>query len=97
MQNENAHKPTSSRRYVYHELQPDLPLIEILDDKRLLIENHRGIICYGSDQIIVKVKKGSILVYGEQLRLSNMNKGKLVIMGKICGVQMMKGCSADGA
>ena len=59
MQNENAHKPISGRRYVYHELQPDLPLIEILDDKRLLIENHRGITCYGSDQIIVKVKKGS--------------------------------------
>ena len=40
----------------YIELRPDTPLVEICDNKRVLIENHRGVICYGVKEIIVKVK-----------------------------------------
>ena len=75
----------------YLELRPDMPLVEICDNKRVLIENHRGIICYGVNEISVKVKKGSISVLGNHLCLDRMNKTKLVICGDIQSVSVQKG------
>lgn len=73
------------------ELRPDTPLVEICDNKRVLIENHRGVICYGVKEIIVKVKNGSISVFGNHLSLARMNKTKLVICGEIHSVCVQKG------
>ena len=75
----------------YLELRQDTPLVEICDNKRVLIENHRGIVCYGVNEIIVRVKKGCISVLGSHLCLARMNKTKLVICGDIHSVCVQKG------
>jgi sporulation protein YqfC len=72
-------------------LNPDTFLIEICDNRRVLIENHRGITCYGSNEIVIKVKQGSICVCGDHLYLSKMNKTKLVVSGRITAIQIQKG------
>lgn len=75
----------------YLDLNPETFLVEICDNRRVLIENHRGITCYGTNEIAVKVKKGSIAVCGDHLCLTRMNKTKLVISGRITSIQIQKG------
>lgn len=67
---------------------PGLPLIEICGKNRMLIENHQGIVGYGSREIQIKVRYGRIVVCGENLKLKNMSKEKLVITGEICAVSL---------
>lgn len=65
-----------------------MPIVEICGNERVLIENHRGIIAYGYNEIRIKSRIGCICVCGSQLRLSRMSNTKLVITGKICNVTL---------
>lgn len=67
---------------------PGVSLIEICGQNRILIENHRGIIAYEVRQIQIKVSFGCIVVCGQNLKLRNMSKEKLVITGKICCINL---------
>lgn len=70
------------------DLVPGLPIIEICDKERVLIENHRGIIKYGDNDVCVKVRYGCVCVNGSQLKLNRMSKNKLVITGRIHGIAL---------
>lgn len=65
------------------ETLPGQSVIEILGDKRVLIENHLGVMEYSREHISVKVKFGILNVCGCCLELSHMNKEVLIISGKI--------------
>ena len=62
---------------------PGLPLIEVAGDRRVLIENHRGVVAYAMEQICVKVSYGTVCVCGWDLELARMTKGQLIISGRI--------------
>ena len=70
---------------------PGRPLVEIVDNTRVLIENHNGVNEYGQNLIRIKVKFGSICVCGCHLELARMNKGQLIISGNIESVQLCRG------
>ena len=70
---------------------PSRPLVEILDQSRVLIENHKGVTEYGRTFIRVKVKFGSLCVCGIGLELAKMTKGQLVITGQIESIQLCRG------
>lgn len=70
---------------------PGRPLVEILDQCRVLIENHKGVTEYGQSFIRVKVKFGSVCVCGSRLELAKMTKGQLVIAGNIDSIQLCRG------
>lgn len=74
------------------EPSPLLPLVEIAGDRRVLIENHRGVVEYGSETIRVVVKFGQIRVTGCGLELLRMTSGQLIIAGRIDAVQLIRGC-----
>ena len=65
---------------------PGLPVLELLDDSRLLIENHRGVIAYGERLICVKLKYGAVSIKGNNLSLSYMSRCQLTITGQIEGI-----------
>lgn len=71
---------------------PMEPLVEVAGDRRVIIENHRGVIQYGCTLIRVKVKFGCVSISGTELRLSRMTKGQLVISGWIDSVELCRGC-----
>lgn len=73
------------------EALPKQPIVELLGDGRVLIENHRGVIQYGSDQIRTRVSFGTVCVVGSNLRLRLMTGEKLVILGRIDGVEIQRG------
>ena len=68
---------------------PGLPLVELIGDHRVLIENHCGISAYGCSDICIKVKYGYIHVCGERLNLALMSKERLIICGKIASIQLI--------
>ena len=72
------------------EPNPGQPLVEIAGDKRVLIENHRGVIQYGREKICVQVRYGQIAVCGCGLELARMTREQLVICGNIEGVTLIR-------
>lgn len=73
------------------ELPPGLPLVELIGERRVLIENHRGVIAYGCNEICVKVQYGLLTVKGCELMLAKMTKDQLVITGKIDCISVFRG------
>ena len=63
-------------------------LVEIYGQERVLIENHRGIVCYEEHEIHVEVDFGVVIISGDKLSLRNMSKSRLIITGKICTVNL---------
>ena len=70
------------------ELIPGIPLVEICDRTRILVENHQGIIGYGCNEIRIKTRFGSISVCGSNLKLTRMSNVRLVITGRISSVNL---------
>ena len=69
---------------------PGAPLVEIAGDKRVLIENHKGVVGYGNTEICVKVKYGTLQVKGCGLMLARMTKQQLIITGRIDSVTLCR-------
>ena len=55
--------------------------------RRALIENHRGILEYGSERVVVCTGRGSISLGGSGVRLVAMNKNELLVSGKLQSVE----------
>lgn len=70
---------------------PGKPLVEIVGDQSVLIENHCGVLAYCTNQVVVKTKQGCICVHGCDLILKRMSKEQLRICGKISNVQLLGG------
>ena len=67
---------------------PGLPLVEIVGENRVLLENHKGVIAYGNQEVRVKVSYGVICVSGSALRLACMSRQQLIIVGRIDSVAL---------
>lgn len=70
---------------------PLQPVVELLGDGRVLVENHKGVIEYSAEKIQARVSFGAVSVVGCNLRLRLMTGQKLVIVGRIDGVQVLRG------
>lgn len=65
-------------------------IIEIVGQGRVLIENHRGVVAYGNEKILVNVKFGCVSICGENLTLIHMTKDQLIIRGVIHAVALQR-------
>ena len=72
------------------DLRPTVPIVEICGAERVLVENHQGVAGYSCKEIKVNVAGGKILICGDDLHLSRMNRGALVIRGRICAVNLLR-------
>lgn len=70
------------------EPSPKLPLVELAGERRVLIENHRGVSQYGCNEICVNVEYGSIFICGQKLDLACMSKDQLIITGTIESIRL---------
>lgn len=67
-------------------LFPGQSLIEIVGNRRVLIESHCGVKEYGDERICVKTRSGEIVICGNCLQLRCMTRSQLVISGCIHSV-----------
>lgn len=65
-----------------------LPKVELTGRGELRMENHRGILAYGREEILVSGGKLLIRVRGAELELKAMNAGELLITGTIVSVEL---------
>lgn len=65
------------------EVLPGQSVLELLGDKRILIERHGGVVQYSPEKIGIKLKFGTVFVCGCALELIHMTQGQLVIQGRI--------------
>lgn len=72
------------------ETLPKLPLVEIAGDRRVLIENHKGVTELGCDRICVKVPFGNVEINGKGMSIVHMTQHQLVISGKIDYVKLIR-------
>lgn len=66
------------------------PLLEMISDRRVLIENYQGICQYSPESIQIRVDYGYIVVCGDMLELAQMNNEHVVICGKILQIQVRR-------
>lgn len=66
-------------------------LVEIADNRRVLIENHKGVILYTKEKIKIATYNGKISICGTNLKLECLTKFQLVVSGCIFGVSMEMG------
>lgn len=66
-------------------------LVEIYGNERVLVEQHRGILHYGEEEIRVGTGFGCLVIEGLELRLCCMSRSQLVIRGRISGIRMGEG------
>lgn len=69
------------------ETLPGQTLIEILGNKRVLIEHHKGVAEYSQDRILVRIKQGFLCICGRDLHLCRMVHTQLIICGHICSIK----------
>ena len=65
------------------EALPGALRLTALDDRRLLIENHRGLLAYGTEEIRVAAARGALTVRGSGLTMSAMDRSALLIVGHL--------------
>ena len=57
--------------------------LSVTGGKRILIENHRGILEYGSERIAVRMDSGTLILSGTELHLLGMNEQELLFGGRL--------------
>ena len=73
------------------DLPPDLaglPRIELLGDREVRVEYHKGILAYGPEEIHISGGKVILRVLGSDLQLRGMNSTELCITGQIHSIQL---------
>lgn len=67
---------------------PGQSVVEILGERRVLIEGHRGVREYSGDKIGVNMPFGSVSISGCDLELTHMTVDQLVICGIIWDITL---------
>ena len=65
-----------------------LPRVELTGDRELRMENHRGILAYGAEEIRISGGRLVIKVRGAGLELRAMTGMELLITGRIAGIEL---------
>ena len=61
--------------------------LTVTGGRRAVLENHRGILSFGSELICVAAKNGRVVLRGDGLNITAMSAQWLVIGGKIHSVE----------
>lgn len=63
-------------------------IVELVGNRRVLIEHHKGICQYRQDKIGVYLRSGSVCISGSNMEIARMTKEQLVITGQINCIQL---------
>ncbi len=55
--------------------------------RRALVENHRGVIDYSEERIVIASGRGTVSIMGAKLCIAAMNRAELLITGRIQSVE----------
>ena len=61
--------------------------VRLFDGSLVAVSGHRGLALLTPTEIVVKVRRGRVRIYGESLRLVEASSTELYVSGKIVGVE----------
>ena len=61
--------------------------LTVTGGRSAVIENHRGVLEYTAERIVVAVPRGKVCLDGTGLRLTAMNKNELLVGGRIRNIE----------
>ena len=70
------------------DLVAGLPRVELTGRGEVRMENHKGILAYGRDEIHISGGKLIVKIRGRDLELRSMNASELLITGEIQGIDL---------
>ena len=65
-----------------------LARVDIVGNRRVSVENHRGVGAFGPEYMELLTRDGAIRVRGQALKLVVMNQQELVVSGQIRSVEL---------
>lgn len=65
-----------------------VPRVTLTGQKRVHIENHRGLLEYGPEEIAVNTAAMTVKIHGRGLEISAMSDLELVVTGAVSGVEL---------
>ena len=71
------------------EVLGDLPRLTVTGSNRAVVENHKGIMDYGAQEILVGGGSISLKILGKDLELRSMNAQELLITGEIFHIEFI--------
>ena len=89
MHGQNVGRKTDSSRW-----KPKT-LLEVLGKDRIVIEHHKGILAYSTEQILIKTTYGILRIQGNGLTVCCMRREQLCIVGTVDELEL-QGRNADG-
>ena len=69
------------------EIIPAAGIITVTAGRYALVQDHRGIVEYSEERIVLALKRGKLNLTGSNLQLKAMNGGELIITGRIQNVE----------
>lgn len=69
------------------EVMAGMPRITVTGCRRVLVENHKGILEYGSERIHINGGRMVLKIQGSELELKSMNSTELLVTGRISGME----------
>lgn len=64
----------------------DLPRVLIIGQIHLTVENHRGLVEYSGERVIIGVPTGRLVVHGDDLAIGFINADEVTVLGQIRNV-----------
>lgn len=74
-----------------HEIADRLPRMELTGDRRLVIENHRGVTEYGDTCVRIDCGARQVRVVGTELQLTALSLTEAVLEGYITAIELTGG------
>jgi len=71
------------------EVLMDLPRVTVTGGQRVVVENHKGLMDYGPNAIIVSGGRVTLKLLGDNLELRAMNAQELLITGDIFNLEFV--------
>lgn len=66
-----------------------LPRVELTGDRELYLENYKGILSYGREEIHVDGGAWVLRILGQELEIKAMRAGQLRILGWVTGLEIL--------
>lgn len=66
-----------------------LPNLSLSGNRELYLSNHRGLLSYGQEELIILAKEYQIQVKGKDLNITSYTKEELTIEGYISSVEFL--------
>lgn len=73
------------------ELLTGIPKLTLTGDKQVFIEQHRGLVAYQEDEIVLNTSIGLMKLHGSNLCIASYSSGETLVNGKIDCISLCGG------